>query len=82
MVATAFTIVSFKRPSAVANSKASSFTLAWLCKMVLATVSSNVKNCSFLATKSVSEFTSTAIALLPSITTLAKPSAAIRPDFF
>jgi hypothetical protein len=48
----------------------------------LTTLATNVWNFSFLATKSVSEFTST-IAAFPSSTNVATtPSAAILPDFF
>ena len=47
-----------------------------------ATLATNVWNFSFLATKSVSELTST-IAALPSLTVVYTiPSAAILPDFF
>ncbi len=39
-------------------------------------------NISFLETKSVSEFTSTIAATLPTVATFAKPSAAMRSFFF
>ena len=39
-------------------------------------------NSAFLPTKSVSEFTSSATAVLPSTATATRPSAAVRPDFF
>ena len=45
-------------------------------------VSSSSRNCSFFATKSVSEFTSKITPVLPSTPTRVKPSAAIRSFFF
>ena len=49
----------------------------------VATASTNSRNVSFLATKSVSELTSTTAAVLSSFTTtVQRPSAAILPAFF
>jgi hypothetical protein len=47
----------------------------------LAISATMVWNSAFLATKSVSEFTSTATPLPPSTLTATRPSAAVRPDF-
>src|SRR3954454_21952684 len=52
------------------------------CSASLATLRTKSWNSSFLATKSVSEFTSTTAPRLPSTATPTRPSAAVRPAFF
>ena len=49
--------------------------------VIAAAVRTKSWNCSFLATKSVSELTSTIAPLLPSTATPTRPSAAVRPAF-
>src|ERR1043165_1427021 len=49
--------------------------------VIAAAVRTKSWNCSFLATKSVSELVSTIAPLLPSTTTPTSPSAAVRPAF-
>ena len=81
IVAVALTNRSFNVPPSTATVNASSTLVALALIKVLQVLSNNSKNCSFLATKSVSELISTTIALLPSITTFDKPSAAILSAF-
>ena len=74
-------IVSSKVPSVVDNFNASSTLLTFELIKAFEIVLINSLNSSFLATKSVSEFTSITTALLPFIRILTSPSAAILSAF-
>ncbi len=60
---------------------ASASTSEPFCSASLATLRTKSWNSSFLATKSVSELTSTAAPRVPSTATPTRPSAAVRPAF-
>ena len=74
-------IVSAKVPSAVAQARAASTSAGLLETNKVCTVSNNPKNCSFFATKSVSELTSNTTPVFPSTAERVSPSAAIRSLF-
>jgi len=66
-------------PASNSSSRKASISAAFVVRALAATSFANVVNFSFLATKSVSELTSTTAALLPSAATAVTqtPSAAI-----
>ena len=63
------------------SAKNASISAAFVVKACAATSSTYALKSAFFATKSVSEFTSTIAALVPSTTVLTIPSAAILPAF-
>jgi len=81
IVAVAFVIKSAIVPSGVDVVRTASTSAALVSKIAFWITSNKCKNCSFFATKSVSELTSNKIPVFPFVATRVKPSAAIRPSF-